>query len=278
MNPSGRGRSPPADVRRPTISNGGKSARCSRPTRRISSIARSRRPRSVCLAVHFRQHDVLEHGAIGQQVKRLKDEADAPAAQSGPLILGQRRRFDTVKKILPAGRPVEATDDVQQRRFPRAGRAGDRQPFAAPQHEVDVDQRVDSGIGPELLAHLTQVEDAVGIGSSRLNRQRWPDVLRRASFDPPLTRPFCSPPRRVGRARAARQGRSPRHSLPSESPGCTVTYSSSPPRSTSTRDVPSAASDTALVGTAVTAPFDVSIGIVRRTENPARLHRACSPP
>ena len=35
-----------------------------------------------------------------------------------------------------------------------------------------------------------------------------------------------------------------------------------------TRDVPSAASDTALVGTAVTAPLVVSIGIVRRTENP----------
>ena len=74
------------------------------------------------------------------------------------------RRFDTIKNVLSAGWPVEATEDIQQRGFPRAGWTGYRQPFATPQHEVDIDQCVDRGIGPELLAHFTQVEDMVGIG------------------------------------------------------------------------------------------------------------------
>src|SRR5262245_6329236 len=99
------------------------------------------------LTIDFRQHDVLEHAAVGQQVKCLKDEADALAAQSGPLVLAELRRFDALKKILPVAWAVEATDDIQQRRFPRAGRAGDRQPLAAPQYEADIDQRIDSGIG-----------------------------------------------------------------------------------------------------------------------------------
>src|SRR6185295_8343696 len=127
--------------------------------------------------VYFRQHDVLENGTIGQQVERLKDESNTAAAQSGPLILAQLRRLDTVKNVLPAGWAVQATEDIQQRGFPRAGRTGYRQPFAAPQHEVDIDQCVDRWIGPELLAHFTQIEDMVGIGSSRFDRHRRPYVL-----------------------------------------------------------------------------------------------------
>src|SRR5262245_54404372 len=110
--------------------------------------------------VYFRQHDVFEHAAVGQQVKRMKDEADAPAAQSGPLVLAKLCRFYTLKEVLPAAWPVETTDDIQHRRFPCAGRAGDRQPFAASQHEVDIDQRIDSRIGPELFAYLEQPDDA----------------------------------------------------------------------------------------------------------------------
>src|SRR6185369_6603592 len=96
-------------------------------------------PASGVPAINFRQHDVLKDRAIRQEVKRLKDESDTPAAQSGPLILAQLCRFNTVKEVLSARRPVEATQDVQQRRFPRAGWTGDRQPFAASQHEVDID-------------------------------------------------------------------------------------------------------------------------------------------
>ncbi len=41
-------------------------------------------------------------------------------------------------------------------------------PFAAPHHEVDINQRINGGIGPELLAHLPQVEHMIGIGGNRL--------------------------------------------------------------------------------------------------------------
>src|SRR5262245_3967329 len=87
-------------------------------------------PASGVPAIHFRQHDVLEDGAIRQEVKGLKDESDAPGAQSGPLILAQPCGLDTIKEILPAGRPVEATQHIQQRRLPRAGWTGYRQPLA----------------------------------------------------------------------------------------------------------------------------------------------------
>src|SRR5512145_612002 len=117
-------------------------------------------PAPRLMTIDFRQHDVLEHAAVGQQVKRLKNEADTPAAQSGPLVLAQSCRFYTFKKILPVAWAVEATDDIQECRFPSAGRTGDRQPFATSQQKVDIDQRIDSGIGPELFAYLVQLNDA----------------------------------------------------------------------------------------------------------------------
>ena len=40
-------------------------------------------------AVDLRQHDVFEHGAIRQQVKRLEHEADAVRTKTGALLVGQ---------------------------------------------------------------------------------------------------------------------------------------------------------------------------------------------
>src|SRR5262245_22201408 len=137
------------------------------------------------MTIDFGQHDVFEHAAVGQQVKCLKDEADALAAQSGPLVLAELCRFYAFKEILPVAWAVEATDDIQQRRFPRAGRAGDRQPFAASQCEVDIDQRIDSEIGPKLSADLAQLDDAVRIGDSRFDWLRRPDQFGHPHLVPP---------------------------------------------------------------------------------------------
>ena len=63
-------------------------------------------------AVYFSEHDVLKDGAIRQQVERLKDESDAPAAQSSPLVLVQPCRFDTIKEVRPGGWPVETAQDI----------------------------------------------------------------------------------------------------------------------------------------------------------------------
>jgi hypothetical protein len=54
--------------------------------------------------------------------------------------------------------------------------------LAAPQHEVDIDQCVNRGIGPELLAHLAQVEHMIGIGSGHFDRQRLPYVFHEHHF------------------------------------------------------------------------------------------------
>ena len=83
------------------------------------------------LAVDLRQHHVFQHRPIRQQVERLKHEADALASQPGPLAVGQLCRVDAVEQIGAAGRMVQAAEHVEQRRFSRARRPGDRKPFAA---------------------------------------------------------------------------------------------------------------------------------------------------
>ena len=44
-------------------------------------------------AVNLRQHHVLKHRPIWQQVERLEHEPDALAPQTGPLLIGQRGGF-----------------------------------------------------------------------------------------------------------------------------------------------------------------------------------------
>ena len=110
------------------------------------------------VAVDLGQHDVFQHAAVRQQVERLEDEADAAASQAGPLVVGQTGRVDAVDEVSPAGRCVEATDDVQQGRLAGARRASDRQPVAAVKRQVDIHQRVHRRIGAVLPADAAQLE------------------------------------------------------------------------------------------------------------------------
>ena len=78
-----------------------------------------------------RHHDVVEGAGPAEQVEALKDEADLFVADHGPLVGRQIRHLLVVEPVLAAGRPVEAAEDVHQRRFARAGLAHQRHHLAA---------------------------------------------------------------------------------------------------------------------------------------------------
>ena len=61
----------------------------------------------------------------GKQIEALEDEAEAFAADAGELRLAQPRDIDALEEVVAARRPVEAAEDVHERRFARARRAHD---------------------------------------------------------------------------------------------------------------------------------------------------------
>ena len=64
--------------------------------------------------IGFRQHHVLEHRPVREQVERLEDEAQVAAAKPGPLAVGERCDVDTVEPVGPGALSIQATDDVEQ--------------------------------------------------------------------------------------------------------------------------------------------------------------------
>jgi hypothetical protein len=85
--------------------------------------------------------DVLERGQHRQQVEVLEHEAQAARAEVGQRIVGQG-----VHRLAPdhdgaAVGPVDAADQVEQRRLAAARRTGDDGEAVGQDDEVDVDQR-----------------------------------------------------------------------------------------------------------------------------------------
>ena len=96
---------------------------------------------------------------MGEQVERLKDEAEQAPAQRRELVLVALGDVLAVEQVAPGGRPVQAADDVQQRRLARARRADDRDRVAALDDEVDAAQREHRRIGAVRAADVAQLDD-----------------------------------------------------------------------------------------------------------------------
>jgi hypothetical protein len=64
-------------------------------------------------SIDLGKHNVLKDGSVRQEMKRLEYESNALTAQSGPLILAQRCRFDTVEPIAAAGWSIQAADNIE---------------------------------------------------------------------------------------------------------------------------------------------------------------------
>ena len=94
-----------------------------------------------------RQLDVAPGRHRGQQVELLEDEPDLLVADLGQLGLAHLRDVGAVQLVVPAGRVVQAAEDVHQRRLARPRRPHDRDVVTRLDVQRDTPQRV----------HLTRV-------------------------------------------------------------------------------------------------------------------------
>src|SRR3954452_326294 len=86
----------------------------------------------------LREHDVLDRGEKGNQVELLEDESDFFGAHA--IQFARRNSGDVlaIEPYLSGRRAIEASDEVNQRRFTGTGRAHDRQPLAGRDVQVKV--------------------------------------------------------------------------------------------------------------------------------------------
>src|SRR5438477_5544593 len=69
------------------------------------------------------EFDVLQRGQRRDQVEELEDEADVLAPVERELVLAAFGQTSTADKDFSGGRPVEAAQELKQRRFAAAGTA-----------------------------------------------------------------------------------------------------------------------------------------------------------
>src|ERR1019366_4330149 len=94
------------------------------------------RARPAEVAVDERQLDVLNGGGSRKKVEALKDEADLGVADDGALVAVELGDIDTVEQVRPCGWPVQAAEDVHQRRLAGSRWTHDRQELATVDDEI----------------------------------------------------------------------------------------------------------------------------------------------
>ena len=112
--------------------------------------------------IRERELHVDERAGACDEVEALEDEADLAVAQVGEIVLVHFADIDAVDQIAPAGRDVQAAEDVHQRALAAAGAAHDRDEVARVDQERDVAQRLHTDL-PELedLAHAVHLDHRV---------------------------------------------------------------------------------------------------------------------
>ncbi len=139
-----RGRWPPAGAARRTPPKAAcpRARRC-RPGRAGAARAPALPRRAVEPGKIHRHHDVLRAGQHRQQLEELEHDAHGPPAPRSDLIFAHRWMALSPTQISPAGRPVDAGDHVDKRRFAGARLAQDGQELARLHVELDALQRVE---------------------------------------------------------------------------------------------------------------------------------------
>lgn len=112
-----------------------------------------------------RHEDVFQHGALWQEIVRLKNKADLAIADFGQLQVIQCREIFSIEQHFAARGAVQRADNLQQRTLARAGRADDGQRFATCDFQRDVGKyrhaRRRTG-GDVMLGDLFQCEQICG--------------------------------------------------------------------------------------------------------------------
>jgi hypothetical protein len=132
------------------------------------------------VAVEHRQLDVLDGPGARQQVEALEDEADLRVADLGPLVAVETRDVDAVQPVGARGRPVEAAQDVHERRLAGARGAHDGDQLPGLDREVDPLQGVNLD-----LAHLVDLRQVADLDDRVAHGFRtFPSTGRRACGRP----------------------------------------------------------------------------------------------
>src|SRR5262249_12601519 len=105
-----------------------------------------------------------------EEVEVLEDEPDplAPDARQGRLV--ERRDVDPVEEIATARRPVEAAEDVHERRLPRARVAHDGDELAPFDPQADAGERAHLDVAESIdLGDVPDVDDR----TAHAGPQKW---------------------------------------------------------------------------------------------------------
>ena len=114
-----------------------------RPTESRASAARARRSAAGTPARTSGKRDVLERRHPRDEVERLEDEADPLAPEPRELVVGEARDLAPLEAVRARGRPVEAAEEGEERRLPRARGAHDRDVLPCRDRERHVAKGVD---------------------------------------------------------------------------------------------------------------------------------------
>ncbi len=112
------------------------------------------------LVVH-RDLDVLDDVELLDQVERLEDESDAGPADEGQLVVVQLRDVVAAQDVATFARPIETTQDIQQRGLARAAGTHDRDVLARLDAQVDAAEHLEFR-RPEVIALSQLVEQQDG--------------------------------------------------------------------------------------------------------------------
>src|SRR5438105_2544103 len=112
----------------------------------------------------LRQHYVFQRGEVRNQMKLLEDEADFLRAETIEFRSGKILQVLSIDKDVTGALPVETSNQVDQRRFSRARRTHDGQPFAFAHRKGDAIECPDFSRLSALAASidLSNVDDLDG--------------------------------------------------------------------------------------------------------------------
>jgi hypothetical protein len=94
----------------------------------------------------LREHDVFDRGEERDEVELLEDESDFFGAHAVQFCGGDAGHVLAIEPDFAGRGAVEASDEIDERRFPGARGTHDRQPFARSHVERDVVKRVNGSI------------------------------------------------------------------------------------------------------------------------------------
>src|SRR5579875_3639131 len=143
-----------------------------------------------------RQRHVGQRPRPRNQVERLEHEADVAVAQVREVVLVEAADVDTIDPVAPAGRHVQAAEDVHQRALAAAGRTHDRHVLAV----LDLQGHATQGThldAAELigLVHLLDLNDRAAVAVARAHPPLPPKKARAAARKPlPAPAPESPPP------------------------------------------------------------------------------------